>query len=48
MYDLDNKAEGFCKKKKQNKESDKVKMLETQGNMPKWPKVVIFTSQNES
>ena len=22
-------------------------MLETQGNMPKWPKVVIFTMQNE-
>ena len=47
MYDLDNKAKGFCNKKKQKKTREKVKMLETQGNMPKWPKVVIFTRQNE-
>ena len=47
MYDLDNKTEGFCNKKNQKKTCEKVKLLETQGNMPKWPKVVIFTRQNE-
>ena len=47
MYDLDDKAEGFCNKQNKKKTGEKVKMLETQGNMPKWPKVVIFTRQNE-
>ena len=47
MYDLDNKTEGFCNKANQKKTGEKVKMLETQGNMPKWPKLTIFTSRNE-
>ena len=47
MYDLNNKTEGFCNKQNNKKTCEKVKMLKTQGNMQKWPKHMIFTSQDE-